>query len=285
MGGATASPYNVAVDPVSHLAGSLRSRRIRNRRADRRRNSQPWPGPEPIEPLGGQAARIMEDALWIEKLSAAEAAEAMRRPVEWVQGVVDGTFEPTLDELELAVNAIDLETRIAARGGSRRLPSFAYHRQKLADKIARHRDLDLEMYGETRIQRGPPQPGATARLFGVGPGRTDGGGWAAILTRSCLSEIGITAQQLAARAGIPDERAEQLACGEWKPTVGEFERILAACGVPIAIRLEAYEHDDDDGHAYWESGPEDYEARINSIRQEVQSWKPIPITETPPTNS
>ena len=285
MGAASASPYNETVEPVSRLARGLRRLRNLVPRAARGRDPQPWPGRDPIEPLGGQAARIMEDALWIEKLTATEAAEAMRRPVEWVQGVVDGTVEPTLDELELAVNAIGLETRIGTRDSSRHLASSASHRQMLADKIARLRDLDFEMYGETWIQRGPPQPGATARLFFVGPGRTDGGGWAAMLTRSCLSENGITPKQLAARAGIPKKRADQLARGEWKPTVGEFERILAACGVPMSIRLEAYEHDDDDAHAFWESGPEDYEARINSIRQEIQTWKPIPQAQTPPTNS
>ena len=280
------SPYNETVDLASDSARGLRRLRNLVRRATRRRDPQPWPGRDPIEPQGGQAARMMADALWVEKLTAAEAAEAMRRPVEWVQGVVDGTVELTLDELELAVNAIGLETRIAINPAGPLWDMHVRHnREKLAAKIARERALDFEMYGETWIQRGPPQPGATARLFFVGPGRTDGGGWAAILTRNCLSGIGISAEQLAARAGIPDERAEQLASGEWMPVVAEFERILAACGVPMAIRLEAYEHDDDDAHAYWESGPEDYEARINSIRQEIQSWKPIPKAQTPPTNS
>ena len=228
---------------------------------------------------------MMADALWIEKLGAAEAAEAMCRPAEWVQGVVDGTVDPTLDELEVAVNAIGLETRVSVDATGRSWPPVAHDREKLADRIARHRALDSEMYGEAWIQRGPPQPGATARLFSAGPGRSDGGGWAAILTRNCLSELGATAEQLAYRAGVGADQAGRLASGEWKPAAGEFERILASLGVRMAIRLEEYEIQDDAEQAAWEADPEEYEARIEATRREIQSWEPIPKTKTATTTS
>ena len=219
---------------------------------------------------------MMADGLWVEKLTAAEAAEAMRRPAEWVAGVADGTIDPTLDELEVALNAIGLETRIAINTTRPLWDMHVRHnREELADRIARNRALDEQMHGEAHVQREPPQPGAQARLYGAGPGRTDGGGWAATLTRNCLSEIGITAGELADRAGIAPELAAQLANGEWKPASGEFERILAAIGVPMAIRLEEYEWHDDAEQAAWEADPEGYEKSIEAIRAEVQSWEPI----------
>ena len=259
------------------------ARRLRARSRRRGRGSELWPGRGPVDPVGGHAARMMADALWVEKLGAAEAADAMRRPAEWVQGVVDGTVDPTLDELELAVNAIGLETRVSVDATGRSWPPVAHDREKLADKIARHRALDSEMYGEAWVQRGPPQPGATARLFSAGPGRSDGGGWAAVLTRNCLFDVGATAEQLACRAGIGAERARGLASGEWKPAAGEFERILASAGVRMAIRLEEYETHDDEHQARWEADPEGYEARIEATRREIQSWQPVQRTKTAAT--
>ena len=248
-----------------------------------RRPVAPWPGRGPVEPVGGQAARMMSDGLWIEGLDAAGAAEAMRRPAEWVVGVAGGTIDPTLDELEVSLNAIGLETRIDINTTGPLRPMHARHnREKLAEKIARHRAL-----GEVWIQRGPPQPGAKARLFSAGPGRTDGGGWAAILTRQCLWQIGVTVEQFAARAGIAPDAAARLASGDWKPQAGHFERILAACGVPMAIRLEEYDPHDDYEQAEWEADPEGYEKQIEAIREEIQSWEPIDAaqSQTMPTSS
>ena len=252
----------------------LRLRRPYGLRRRRPPASVSGSGRRPLEPEGGQPARMMADALWIEKLTAAEAAEAMRRPAEWVQQVLSGAVDPTLDELEIALNAIGLEARISIADCGRSWPPLPRHdREKLAAKIARHRALDEEMFGEAWIQRGPPQPGATARMFGAGPGRTDGGGWAAILTRNTLSDLGITAAELGSRAGIGTEKAEHLASGEWRPPAGCFERILASVGMPMSIRLEEYETHDDEHQARWEADPAGYEARIDAIREEVHSWK------------
>ena len=103
----------------------------------------------PIAPVGCLPAKVMADALWIEQVSAEEAAEACQRSVEWVEGVLAGTLDPTLDELELAVNAIGLETRIALGGVDRPRELPVFNRQELADKIAGHRALDIEMHASS----------------------------------------------------------------------------------------------------------------------------------------
>ena len=230
--------------------------------------------PEPIKPTGGHASRIMADALWIEQLTAEEAARACRRDPAWVQGVIDGDIDPTLDELELALNAIGLETRVSLGLPDVPWPPIAHDPQRIADTIRRHRELDMEMYGQVWIRRTPPQPGATAHLFGAGPGRQDGGGWAALLLNSVLDSLAISHDEFAHRAVIAPSDAAQIAAGDVKPKAGEFERMLAANGVPMAIRIDIYSDDDDDEHAMWEADPEKYEATIASIRAEFQSLQP-----------
>ena len=228
----------------------------------------------PVEPVGAQAARIMADALWIEQIAAQEAARASGRDPTWIEGVIDGSVDPTLDELELALNAIGLETRINMGLPGHPWPSIAHDPQRIADTIKRHRELDTEMYGQVWIRRTPPQPGATAHLFGAGPGRQDGGGWAAILLRDALHSLGISHDAFAHRAVIPPNDASQIASGDVKPKAGDFERMLAANGVPMAIRIDIYSEDDDDEHAAWEADPEKYEATIAAIRAEFQALQP-----------
>lgn len=234
--------------------------------------------PAPIEPEDGQAARIMTDALWIEQVTAAQAAQASGRDETWIQGVADGTVDPTLDELEVALNAIGLETRIALGLPDRPWPPVPHDRGRVAEKIRRHRTLDMDMYGRVWIRRSPPQPGATARLFGAGPGREDGGGWAAILTRNVLHALDATPKGLARCARISVQQAESLAVGQWRPRSGAFEGILAEVGVPMVIRIEEYCEDDDDEHAAWEADPEGYESDIAALRAEFQSLRPSPQT-------
>lgn len=226
---------------------------------------------DPIEPVGGHAARIMADALWIEELAPAEMAEACRRPAEWIEGVVDGSVDPTLDELELAVNAIGLETRISLGGvyGRKDLPT--HDRQELADRISRYRAMDMEEYGQVWIQREPPQPGVTARQFSAGPGRTDGGGKAAVLIAFAAGGLQLSASEFASRTGLSDEDVTALTLGKRRPTYSEVERILAAVGIPMAVMLEEYEWHDDELHNIWKADPTKYEEDLAALGEEVLS--------------
>lgn len=257
------------------ISASLRA--LARRRAKSRRRRPPISSgvlSPPVEPIGAQAARIMADALWIEQVTAQEAARASGRDPTWIEGVIDGSVDPTLDELELALNAIGLETRINMGLPGHPWPSIAHDPQRIADTIKRHRELDTEMYGQVWIRRTPPQPGATARLFGAGPGRQDGGGWAAVLLHNALHGLSISHSQFAHRACIPASEAQQIATGDTKPQAGAFERMLAANGVPMAIRIDIYSEDDDEEQAAWEADPEGYEATIAAIRAEFQALQP-----------
>ena len=255
------------------ISASLRA--LARRRANSRRRRPPISSgvlSPPVEPIGAQAARIMADALWIEQVTAGEAARACERDPDWVQGVIDGAVDPTLDELELALNAIGLETRISLGLPDEPWPPAVPHdRERIADTIRRHRALDTEMYAQMWIRRTPPQPGATARLFGAGPGRQDGGGWAAILLHNALHGLSISHSQFAHRACIPHSETHQIATGDTKPQAGAFERMLAANGVPMAIRIDIYCEDDNEEQAMWETDPERYESKIKAIRAEFQA--------------
>ena len=226
---------------------------------------------DPIEPVGGHAARIMADALWIEGLTPAEMAEACRRPAEWIEGVVDGSVDPTLDELELAVNSIGLESRLNLHLPDSP-PSFpTYDRSVLAGRIALARSMDMEEYGRSWIQREPPQPGATARLFCVGEQRTDGGGAAAVYISAATRRLRMTSAEFAARTGITTQEVAALISGEWRPTCMEFERILASAGVPMTIVLEEYEWHDDELHNIWKADPDKYNKQREALEDEMQS--------------
>ena len=50
--------------------------------------------------------------------------------------------------------------------------------------------------------------------------------------------------------------------------------MLAANGVPMAIRIDIYSEDDDEEQAAWEADPEGYEATIAAIRAEFQALQP-----------
>ena len=136
------------------ISASLRAL-ARRRAKSRRRRPSIGSGvlPPPVEPVGAQAARIMADALWIEQITAEQAARASGRDPTWIEGVIDGSVDPTLDELELTLNAIGLETRISLGLPDEPWPPAVPHdKERIADTIRRHRALDTEMYAQVRIR-------------------------------------------------------------------------------------------------------------------------------------
>ncbi len=220
-----------------------------------------------------QTARMMADALTVERVTPAEAAQASGRSVEWVEGVAAGEIDPTLDELELALNAIGLELRCGLRPLGRRCHP-PHDPVALAERIRQEREADLALFGEARIQRSPPQPGATRRLIGAGPTRRDDGGWAALLVLDRLSLMTVppvTPLKFAIRARIGWRRMRRLRSGAWVPTAGRLERMLNRNGAELHLRLEAYEYHDDDLHEYWRSDPERYERQRERLHREMMS--------------
>ena len=238
----------------------------------------------PVRPVGRQAAQMMTDAMRIENIDAAELAAAAGREPAWIEAVADGRIDPTLDELELAVNAVGLETRIATLiphwmpdsfwDDSTAWPTPAHDREALAERIARSRAVDSELYGETDVRRGAPQPGASARLFSAGPGRTDGGGWAAILAGNCLHALRMTSREAAVSAGWDPARCNGMQSGAFKPSCDGMEAFLACNGIRMAVRLDVYDDHDDEHHAMWLADPDGYEAVSRQIGAEVNTaWE------------
>ena len=251
---------------------------VRRKRRQRKMSRCDRELPQAVEPTGGHASQIMADALWIEQITAEEAAEASGRDAAWIQGIVDGTVDPTLDELELALNAIGLETRVSLGELSSGSLAHKYSKEALRERIRQQRELESEMYGRAWIRRTQPQPGVSTRMAGAGPGRSDGGGRSASLTRRALRDLGVTVNVFSVRAGIDPNQAEQLTRGKWKPATGEFERICASNGLRTTIWLDEYCDDDDDEHAAWEADPAKYEAEIDALRSEFQAFAADPQT-------
>ena len=251
---------------------------VRRKRRQRKMSRCDRELPQAVEPTGGHASQIMADALWIEQITAEEAAEACGRDTAWIQGIVDGTVDPTLDELELALNAIGLETRVSLGELSSGSLAHKYSKEALRERIRQQRELESEMYGRAWIRRTQPQPGVSTRMAGAGPGRSDGGGRSASLTRRALRDLGVTVNVFSVRAGIDPNQAEQLTRGKWKPATGEFERICASNGLRTTIWLDEYCDDDDDEHAAWEADPAKYEAEIDALRSEFQAFAADPQT-------
>ncbi len=217
------------------------------------------PDPEfanpPTEPCLTEAARMLRDGLWIEQVTPAEAAQASERTVKWIEGVLDGTVHPTLDELELTLNAIGLEMRIHPYPADEKC-HIRHAPGVIATKIQHYREVDLRVDGETIIQRSPPQPGVTRRQFSAGPKRQDGGGSAAILTALCLgstisTRVSITPKKFARKAKISQTQLDELLSGDWTPTSVQFEKMLARNGIALHYRLEPYEYHDDELHYLW----------------------------------
>ena len=158
---------------------------------------------------------------------------------------------------------------------------FTHDRERIAEKIRRHRALDMDMYGRVWIRRAPPQPGATARFFGAGPGREDGGGWAAVLVRNVFECLAVSEYEFAQRVGTSPSEVERLISGAGaRPSAKDVEQLLARLGVPMAIRIEEYCDDDDYEHELWVADPAAYEAKIAAIPLRTARKDPIVQDET-----
>ena len=92
-------------------------------------------------------------------------------------------------------------------------------------------------------------PPAPPHLYGAGPGRRHEGGWAALLIGPERSFLKMTEAEMATAAGISTAYLEEIESGDYRPTMGEAQRILSAVNIELHVRLEVYEDHDDGLHA------------------------------------
>ena len=187
-------------------------------------------------------------------VTAAEMAEAAGCDAALVAQIESGEHDPALDTLERLVNSIGLELRCGPRGETNPLyrqvdPGEV---QRLGDDMMANREFWAQ------FNRGPsyyPPTGTQAvwdgtplappRLFGAGPGRRDEGGWAAMLVRRLHSETTVSTAAAAAEAGIGVDGLLRIETGAVQPGLAEVQRLFAATGKALWLRLEIYDPHDD----------------------------------------
>lgn len=187
-----------------------------------------------------------------------------------VADIEEGRLDPTLDTVERLVNAIGLEVRAGAHSE----PDPAYQ-GVTASEVERVREAFEEVrefreaYG-LRVVGPPPgvQPewdglgSAPPRLFGAGPTRRDGGGWGAILLSGERAQTQAALRQVAAAAGISTDCAARIEDGTLRPPVSMVERLFAAMGSCLRVRLEPYDDHDDGLHLQALADPERHQRRL-----------------------
>lgn len=221
---------------------------------------------------GGTAAGLVLVARAALGVRSEEVAEAACCDAELVRAIEAGRYDPALDTVERLVNSVGLEVR-AGVDGERGTTSSAV----CESEVARVRRAFAELV-EFRRSHGLRPPGppvgaqldwdgtdpAPPRLFGAGPTRRDGGGWAAILVRSARQRCGMGQAGLAAAAGLDRAGVAAIEDGQLLPPVKELERVLSAMGLGLRARLEPYDDHDDGLHLRALADPGRYARRMRN---------------------
>ena len=223
------------------------------------------------------AATLVATARSALGLSAAELAAAAGCRVELVAAIEEGRFDPTLDTVGRLVNSAGCEIR----AGTDYVPHPRYGRvdsrevERLASEYGRRREF------AARFGLGPPgplkgtqpewdgEPPAPARLFGAGRTRSDGGGWGALLIAGERRRLKMDREALAAASGVDVRRIARIEAGDERPPLGDVQRILAAMGASLRVRLEVYDPHDDSLHLAALEDPEGYEQRLRDAKAEL----------------
>ena len=220
----------------------------------------------------GVAAGLVLVALAALGMRSEEVAEAAGCDAKLVWAIEAGRFDPALDTVERLVNSVGLEVR----AGADREPGTTFS-VVCESEVARVRRAFTELV-EFRRSHGLRPPGppvgaqphwngadpAPPRLFGAGPTRRDGGGWAAILVRSARQRCGMGQTGLAAAAGLDPARVAAIENGALRPPVKELEMVLSAMGFGLRTRLEPYDDHDDGLHLRAQSDPGRYARRMQN---------------------
>lgn len=225
-----------------------------------------------VECAGGTAGGL----LWVARaalgVDADEVAEAAGCGTGLVTAIESGGLDPVLDTVERLVNSLGLEVR-AGSGGEPGSGSI----EATVSEVARVRRAFLELVEFRRAHGlrppGPPsgvQPGwdgtdpAPPRLFGAGPTRRDGGGWAAILVGTARQRSGMSQSDLASATGMTRASVAAIEDGLTRPPVSELERVLSATGCALRARLEPYDDHDDGLHLRALADPVRYARRLRN---------------------
>ena len=205
-------------------------------------------------------------------ITVGELAAAAGCNEELVADIEADRCDPALDTVERLVNSVGLEVRAGADGE----PGAAFA-EVAGTEAARVRRAFAEL-AEFRHSHGLRPPGppvgvqpawdgtepAPPRLFGAGPTRRDGGGWAAILVSAARQRTKMAQADLAAAAGLTQACVAAIEDGRFRPPAKELQRVLSAMGCGLRARLEPYDDHDDGLHLRALADPERYARRLRN---------------------
>lgn len=220
----------------------------------------------------GTAAGLVLVARGALEVRCEELAEAAGCDAKLVRAIEAGRFDPALDTVERLVNSVGLEVR----AGADEEPGTCFSvvsesevarvRRALAEVVEFRRSHGLRPPGPP-LGAQPDWDGtdpAPPRLFGAGPTRRDGSGWAAILVRSARQRRGMGQAGLAAATGLDRAGVAAIENGALRPPVKELERVLSAMGFGLRARLEPYDDHDDGLHLRALRDPGRYARRMRN---------------------
>ena len=232
--------------------------------------SSPSEGRPRARSYGDRAAALIATARAALGVSAADVAEAAGCEVALVEDIEDGRHDPTLDTVERLVNSLGLEVR--AGPGSEPNPAYNGVAAAEVERVRQAFQRASEFRKAHRLGPLGPPPGvqpswdgdgpAPPRMFGAGPTRRDGGGWAAILVRGQRQRRQMSRREMVETAGISLARAAGIEDGSVRPAVHELERLLSAVGASLRVRLEPYDDHDDGLHLQAQADPKRYQRRL-----------------------
>ena len=204
------------------------------------------------------------------EITAEEMAEAAGCDVSLVERIESGEHDPVMDTVGRLVSVVGLELRCGAEDA----PNPGYLRVDPGEvaRVAKEITKSREFWGQFGCQSPTPShqtewdgiPPAPPHLYGAGPGRRHGGGWAALLIGTERSLLDLTQAELADAAGISKAALAEIEAetGEHRPTMGEVQRILTAAGRELYVHLEVYEDHDDGLHQRALEDPERLERML-----------------------
>ena len=223
--------------------------------------------------LAAVLLRTAREALGVARGELAAAAGCAPGLVRRIEA---GDLDPAMDTVERILNGSGLELRAGpgpADGlyaGPRANPAEG---ARVRSSLAAARALRAELGA---LAPGPP-PGALpdwdgedpapGRPFGAAEGRTDGGGWAAVLVRSAIAEARSDTAAFAQACGVDTTTLERIHTGQQRPSVGELATMLAVAGAGLNVRLEVYDDHDDGLHLSALANPERHRRRMQRARE------------------
>lgn len=235
----------------------------------------------PVETVEDLATTVVLSARAAVEVTALELAAKAGCSQDLVASIESGRLEPTLDTVNRLVSSVGLELRAGPR--SRPNPAYLGLSQVEVDRVRAEHKRVCEFAAEYGLKPpGPPlgaQPDwdgtdpAPAHMFGAGPTRRDGGGWAAILVFGERDRIKMTQTQLAEAVEIDEQEIARIETGDLRPSVNELQRVLAAMGASLHVRLEVYDTHDDVLHLQALADPERYLRRLKNAEAAFSNAK------------